>query len=194
MGVGDMNDYRGHGLAKKKVKLAGLTTRLSDKIQRTCTEPSHFKGVGDMIFDSADGTTKKHGVPKLPHGWGPYTQLMSDHLPVYAVKEFHSAGPHAAEKKRKLDAEVAQVEKKRKLDAEVAAEKKRKLDAEDSRETKLRSRSPSLTPEEVARWDDVDLPWLHKLHTDIWQRKRNDKLRKKADKKKQHRNKPRTRR
>lgn len=128
---GDTNDYCGHGLYKKTVKLAGVETHLSGKLVHTCTEPSHFKGVGDMIFDSASGTTKKHGIPTLPHGWGPYTQLMSDHLPVYAVKEFREASSQVAPNKRKLD-------------------------AESGGEADSRARSPSLGSKEVALWDDVD--------------------------------------
>merc|ERR1712232_959341 len=120
---------------------AGQTTQLSGTLVHTCAEDSRFRGVGDMIFDSAYGTTKTHGIPKLPHGWKPYTQLMSDHLPVYAVKEFHSVGPHGVQKKRKLD-------------------------AEDSNERRLPLRSPSFDLSEIALWDDVD-KHAHETGSDV---------------------------
>merc|ERR1719277_1356635 len=131
-----MNDFKGK-LAKKTIELAWHKTHLSGKLVHSCAEATHFHGAGDMIFDSDPKATKKYGIPKLPCGWSPYTQLMSDHLPVSAIKKFHKFHHHHHI-------------------PHFSDENKRKVDAMDRSETELRSPSSALGPREVAVVNDVD--------------------------------------
>ena len=80
----DSNDPHGRGLLRRSFKLLGHTLRVrAGASSRSCAEDSRFSFIGDFICDSAPKSfIVSEGIPELPFGWTPFTQLMSDHLPV----------------------------------------------------------------------------------------------------------------
>ena len=70
------------------IRLCGFTLNQAGPKQYTCAEDSGFAYPGDYIYDSQPEKTVRYGVPTLPYGWTPKTQLMSDHLPIVCDTQF----------------------------------------------------------------------------------------------------------
>ena len=80
----DSNDTQGN--LAQGFRLLDHKLSIPGPIQKTCCEDVGYIYSGDYIFDSSPNP-HFYGIPKLPKDWTPFTQLMSDHLPIQYVSK-----------------------------------------------------------------------------------------------------------